>query len=108
MISSSEADASPRHEKILTSRIQCIDINTQVHRFLRTNPVSNLLNNALRTNSINYPRLHDLKPAVTVVVVVAEARQRGADPDVDVSVVGEEAFFVCVVEVGAVVDGGLF
>jgi len=92
----------------LTSGIQRIDVNTQIHRLLRAHPVPDLLDDALGADGVDDARLDDLEAAVAVVVVVAEAGERGADADVDVGVVGEEAFFVRVVEVRAVVDGGLF
>lgn len=65
------------------------------------------MNDTLHSNRVDFPRFDDFEAAVAVVVVVAEAREGGADAGVDVGVVGEEAFGVGVVEVGAVIDGGL-
>ena len=93
--------------EVRTSRIQRIDIHTQIHGLLRAHPRSNPLNNPLSTNSIDFPRLHDLKSAVSIVVVIGETGKGGTDAGVDVGVVCEEALGMGVVEVCAVVDGGL-
>lgn len=58
------------------------------------------------TNRIDLPSLHDLEPDVSVVLVVRETGQGGADAGVDVGVVPQQALHGGVVEVGAVVDGG--
>lgn len=58
-------------------------------------------------DGVDVAGLDDLEAAVAVVVVVREAGERGADAGVDVGVVAQQAFLVRVVEVGAVVDGGL-
>lgn len=96
-----------RKQRRLTSRIQRIDVDTQIHGLLRADPVSNLLDDALGADGVDDARLDDLEAAVAVVVVVAQAGEGGADADVDVGVVGEEALLVRVVEVRAVVDGRL-
>jgi hypothetical protein len=92
----------------LTSRIQRIDVNAQVNRLLQPYPLPNLLNNTIRTNLVNLPRLHNLEATVAVVLVVRGAGQGGADAGVDVGVVCEQAFLGRVEEVGAVIDASLF
>jgi hypothetical protein len=62
-------EASKVAEK-LTCGVQGIDINAQIHWFLRPNPVPNLLDNSRRPNAIHLSRLHYLKPAITVILIV--------------------------------------
>ena len=91
-----------------TSRIQGIDVDTQIHGFRSPDSILDLLDDARHADRIDLPCLDDLEAAVSVVVVVGQAGKGGADAGVDVGVVGQQAFFVGVVEVRAVVDGGLF
>lgn len=91
----------------VTGRIQSIDIDAQIDGFLGPDSAFDLLDDARGADVVDGAGLDDLEAAVAVVVVVGQARQSGADPGVDVGVVGEEAFAVRVVEVGAVVDGRL-
>jgi len=91
-----------------TSRIQGIDIDAQIDGLLRPDAFSDLPDDAMHANGVNLARLDDLEAAVTVILVVRGAGERGADAGVDVAVVGEETFLAGVVEVGAVVDAGLF
>lgn len=74
---------------------------------MRAHPLPNLLNNTLRTNLVNFPRLDDFEAAVAVVLVVRRAGQGRADSGVDVGVVGEQTFLSSVEEICAVVYGGL-
>lgn len=90
-----------------TGRIQSIDIDAQIDGFLGPDSALDLLDDARGADVVDGAGLDDLEAAVAVVVVVGQARQSGADAGVDVGVVGEEAFAVRVVEVGAVVDGRL-
>ena len=91
----------------LTGGIQSVDVDTQVNRLLRADPVADLAHNPVHANGVDLAGLDDFEAAVAVVVVVGEAGQGGADAGVDVGVVGQEALGVRVVEVGAVVDGRL-
>ena len=61
----------------------------------------------MHADGVDLAGLDDLEAAVSVVGVVAETGEGGADAGVDVAVVGEQAFGVRVVEVRAVVDGRL-
>lgn len=90
-----------------TRRVQSINVNAEVDRVLGPDAVADLLDDACRADGVNLARFGDLEAAVAVVFVVAEAGEGGADAGVDVAVVGEQALFVGVVEVGAVVDGCL-
>lgn len=89
-----------------TSRVKGIDVEGQVDRVLGTNPVDDLLDDAIGTDGVDLPRLHNLKAAVAVVVVVTGTREGGADTSVDVGVVAEQTLLGSMVEVGAVVDRG--
>lgn len=103
-----DKNKSKRRKTILTSRVQRININTQINRPFRPHPLSYLLHNPLHTHLIYLPRLHNLKPAVTVIVVIAQPAERRPYPGVDIAVVGQQPFLVRVVEVRPVVDGRLF
>ena len=58
----------------------------------------------MHADSVNLSCFDNLKATVTVVVIVAETRQGGADTGVDVGIVGEESFFVCMIKVSAMID----
>ena len=75
-------------EKTHTSRIQSVDIDTQIHRPRDPDPLPYFPDNPLRANRIDFSCFHDLEAAVAVVVVVGEAGEGGADAGVDVGVVG--------------------
>ena len=89
-------------------RIQGVDIDAEVDRFGGPDTLPDLADDALGADAVDFAGLDNLEAAVAVVVVVAEAAEGGADPGMDVAVVGEETFFVRVVEVCPVIDGGLF
>jgi len=65
------------------------------------------LDDTLCTEGIDLTGFDDGKADVAVVVVVGEAGEGGADAGVNVGIVAEETFVGGVVEVGAMVDGGL-
>ena len=90
-----------------TGRVKSIDIDAQVDGAFGADPLADLLDDAIDPNGVDLTRLHDLKAAVSVIVVVAEPGQGGPDTRVDVAVVGQQALLVRVVEIGAVVDGRL-
>jgi hypothetical protein len=71
----------------LTSGIKCIDIDTQVNGVFQTDPVPDLLDNAISTDLVNLSGLDDFESAVAIIFVVRGARQRRADAGVDVCVV---------------------
>ena len=89
-----------------TSRIQRIDVDAEIYWFL-AHSLADFLNDTFCADGVDFSRFDDFEAAIAVVVVVAHAGKGGADAGVDVGVVGEETFGVGVVEVGAVVDGGL-
>lgn len=62
----------------------------------------------MHANRVNLACLDDLKATVTVILVITGSGKSCADPCVNVAVVGEESFERRVVEIGAVVDAGLF
>lgn len=83
------APQSPSQDCIHTRWVQCVDVDRQVHGLLRPDPVPDLLDDAISANLVNLPRLHNLKAAVAVVLVIRGPGQGGSDTGVDVSVVGE-------------------
>lgn len=93
--------------KRLTGRIKGVNVDAEIDWFAGTDPIPDFLDNASRPDCVDLTRLDDLEPAVAVVVVIAEAGQRGANARVNVGIVGQKAFSVRVEEIGAVVDGRL-
>ena len=55
---------------MLTGRIECVNVDAEVDRFLGPNSVLNLLDNTLRADGINNTGFHDLKPAIPVVLII--------------------------------------
>ncbi len=92
--------------RVLTGRIERVDVQRQIHRVLGPDPLENLLDDAVGADLVDLARLDNLKPAVPVVLVVARPAQRGADAGVDVGVVAQQALLGRVVEVRPVVDAG--
>lgn len=72
-----------------TGGIQGVNVDGEVDWFLSPDSISNLLYDATHANLINLPRFHDLKTAISVIVIIAQATQRGTDPSMDVRVVRE-------------------
>lgn len=91
-----------------TSRIQSVNIDTQVNGFRRPDSVPDFLDYSRCSYYVNFPRLYDFKSTVAIVFVIGGAGECCADAGVDVTVVGEEAFLGGVEEIGAVVYAGLF
>lgn len=87
-------------------RIKSINVNRQINRLRGTNTVDDLLDDAPRANGVDLAGLDNLEATVAIIVVVTGATKGGSDTSVDVGVVGEQAFLVGMVEVGAMVDGG--
>ena len=72
-----------------TSRIQRIDINTQIYWLLCSNSVPDLLDNACRADAVNLASFGNFEAAVAVVFVIAKTGQSGANAGMDVRVVGQ-------------------
>lgn len=99
------APAFPKQKaEQLTSWVQRVNIQAQVHRVLRAHPVADLLDDAIRSDRVNLARLDDLEAAVPVVLVVRGTAERRANAGVDVGVVAKETLLCSMVEVGAVVN----
>ena len=73
----------------LTCRIQGVNVDGKIHRLLCPHSIPDLLNNPLRTNHIDFPRLHNLKPAIAIMIIIAQPTQRRADPRVNIGIVGQ-------------------
>ena len=91
----------------VTCWVQGVDVDAEIHGLLRADSVSDLPDDSSRPDDIDFPGLHNFEPAVPVVVVVAQPAQCRADPRVDIRVVRQQPLSVRVVEVCAVVHGGL-
>ena len=94
--------------RILTSRIQSINIDTQIHRILGTNAVPDPLDNTISADLVNLARLDDFEATVAVVLIIGGTGKGRADAGVDVGVVFQKTFLRGMEEIGAVVDAGLF
>ena len=88
-------------------RVQGVDVDGEVDGVGGADAVADGLDDAGGADAVDVARLDPGEAAVAVVVVVAEAGERGADAGVDAAVVGQQALLRRVVEVRAVVDGGL-
>lgn len=116
-----------RNEVRLTSRIQSIDVNTQIHGVLGPDSLpyemsvtcgalkvamkgtiqhTDLLDDSVNADGVNLTGLNDLEATVAIIVVIRGSTQRCPDAGVDVRVVLQQALLGGVVEVGAVVDAG--
>lgn len=56
-----------------TSRIQCVDIDTQIHWVLGPDSIPDLLDDPRHADRVNLSCLGNFKAAVPIVLVVAEA-----------------------------------
>ena len=72
-----------------TSRVQRIDVNTQIHWLRCPNSISDLLDDARRADAVDFASFGNLKAAVAVIFVVAETGQSSANASVDIRVVGQ-------------------
>lgn len=90
-----------------TCGVQGVDVDGQIDRLLCADSVSYFLDYTRHPNRINFPCLHNLKPAVSVVIVIAHPTQRCSDPSVYVRIIRQQSLSIRVVEIRAVVDGGL-
>jgi hypothetical protein len=86
------------------SRIQSIDINTDINWVLQSNTILDFLDDSLGTNGINLSGLNNLETAVSVVLIITGTTQCCADTSVDVAMISEKSFLRCVPEVSSVVD----
>lgn len=71
-------------QRELTSWVKCINVDAQIHRLGRANPLLDLLDDTVGTNLVNLSGLNNLEAAIAVVLVVGGSRQRRADAGVDV------------------------
>lgn len=53
-----------------TSRIQSININTQIHRLLSPDPIPDFLDNAICANFVDLPSLNNLESTVAIILIV--------------------------------------
>lgn len=91
----------------LTSRVKGVNVDAEVDGLLGTDPVLDLLDDAVSANLVDFTCLDDLETAVAVVFVVGRPGKSRTDSSMDVGVVAKKTFLSSVEEVGAVVDGGL-
>lgn len=90
-----------------TCWVQGVDVDGQIDWFLCADSISDLLDYAMHSNRVDFSCLHDFKSAVSIIVVIAQSTQRRADPSVYVRIIRQQSLSVRVVEVRAVVYGGL-
>ena len=92
--------------RALTSRIQGIDIDGQVHRSVCTHAFPDLLDNSIRTNLVYVSGFDNLEATVSVILIIRRTAESCSNPSVDVGIIGQQTFLAGVVEVCAVVDRG--
>lgn len=92
---------------ILTRWIQSININTQIDRFLRADPLLDLPNDAVHANGVDLTCLDNFETAIAVILIVTWTGQRGTDTDMDVAVVCQQAVLRRMIKVCAMVDACL-
>ncbi len=102
-ISSNSGDIASCLFGALTSRVQGIDVQREIHGLLSSNALSDLLDDTVGADCVDLTCLDDLKSAVAIVLVITRPAESGADAGVDVRVVSEQAFLRGVVEVGSMV-----
>ena len=73
----------------LTCRIQGVNVDGKIYRLLCPYSIPDLLDNSLRTNHIDFSRLHNLKSAITIMIIIAQPTQRRANSRVDIGIVGQ-------------------
>jgi len=67
-----------------------------------------LLDDPSSTNSINLPRLNNLKPTVPIMLVITQPTKRRPDPSMNISIIPQQPLLMRVVKVGSVVNTRLF
>lgn len=88
-------------------RVQCVDVDGQIHGVLGADAFADAANDTLDADGVDLAGLDAREAAVSVVVVIRGPGQSGPDPCVDRAVVGQQSFLARPVEVRAVVDGRL-
>jgi len=68
------------------------------------NPLMDLLNDAVHSNSINLSRLDNLKATIPIILIITRSTQRRADTSMDIRIIGQQSLLRRMVEVRAVVD----
>ena len=96
-------EGAGREGKRRTCWVQGVDVDGQIDWLLRADSVSDFLDDARHANRINFPRFHNLEPAIPIIVVVAQPAQRCANPGVYVCIIRQQSLSVRVVEIRAVV-----
>jgi hypothetical protein len=91
----------------LTRGIKSINIDAEIDRVFGAYSVSDFFDNTVGTNLVNLAGLDNLKAAISIVLIVTWARERGADARMDVGVVGKQALLGSMIKICAVIDASL-
>lgn len=94
-----------RNEKIgHTSRVQGVNVDTEIHRLARADSIYYFLDNPGRPDRVNRTSFDNFEAAIAVIFIVAETRQGCPDASMNIGVVGEQTFQVGMIKVGPMVD----
>lgn len=88
----------------LTSWIKSINVDGQIDWLLKTNTISDLLDDTIHADGINLSGLNNLKSTVSVVLIITGSAQGCANSRMDVCIVGKKSLLSSVIEVCTVVD----
>jgi hypothetical protein len=61
----------------------------------------------VHADSVNFTSFNNFKSAITIILIIARPRQRGANAGMNVAIVGEQAFLRSVIEICTMIDTGL-
>ena len=70
-----------------TSWIKGINIDGEIDRSFRPNSIPDLLDDPLHPNRVNLSRLHNLKSAISIIIIITQPTQRRAYASVDVGII---------------------
>jgi len=63
-----------------------------------------LLDNSRSTDRINLSRLHNLKPTVPIMLIIAQPTKRRPDPSVDISIIPQQTLLMRMEKVSPVIN----
>jgi len=93
---------------LLTCWVKRVDVKGKIDWLGSTNAVFDLLDDTIHSDGIDLSRLYNLKPTISVILIVTGTTQGCSNPSVDVGIVGEKTFLGSMIEVCAVVDASNF
>ena len=86
-----------------TSWVKGVDVYRQIHRLLRPNSIPNLLNNTLHTNRINLPSLHNFKPTIPIIIIIAQPTKGSSNSSMDIRIISQQPLLMRMIEISPVI-----